>query len=330
MLVRFFRASRVQELFVLPLVALLLRLPAFWIHQPVETYASPWGFAQHVVNGINAYPVLAILLSGLLVASQGLLLNRLIEKYALLKRLNYLTAFFFVVLNSIWPFQMGIYPGLIANLFLLWALDKSLAISQSDRVNSLAFDAALIIGFASLIAPLYSIALAALVLSQLFFNGWSWRSPILIALGTSTPFLLLYNASYLLDANYVHLAGLLNWSFNALASTINPQISLYYLPLSAILLAVLVSLNSYLKGIRVNTVRTRNILLLFLLFVPMVPAAGFVFNSQFYSVYGLLSLPLCMILANYALYSRKTWIPELLSWLLLGSSLFTSMGLLLR
>ena len=99
--------SRLKDsgLFTLVLVVLLafaIRIPALWYLPSVGTISTP-GILAPMVLGLNAWPVVSVLVSLLMVIAQAFLINEIARSHGLLKPVGYLPAYFFILLQSIYP-----------------------------------------------------------------------------------------------------------------------------------------------------------------------------------------------------------------------------------
>lgn len=310
MLVSFFRSSKVKVLFFIPILALLFRIPAFFT--PFISIQNNYSieFINQFFNWVNQFTGLSVVLSAFVISAQAILLNKLVEKHALLKQINYLTAFYLILLNSAFAPQWLLSESMVANLFFLWSIDKMLSLSRSESNLSPSFDSGLLIGIASVFYPSYLLFIGLLILAQFYFNSFGFREFILAVLGAITPYFFWFGIAYTINASLLTFEN--HFQYTAIFSAPWESYTSFLPLIISILVAVILSLGSYLKGIRVNTVKTKNTLVLYLWIIPLSIAGFYWQSSTSFDVFYSFSLPLAMILSNYALYAKKRWIPEVL------------------
>ena len=306
MLVSFFRSSRVQVLFVLPLVAILLRLPAFWGIREVPQ-DGPFLF-DLIFGWLKNWPLVSILLSAIITFFEGLLLNSIIQRFDLLRRQNYLTAFFFILFMSLSPTFWFLNSEHLALLFLLLAINKSFELARSENTLGLSFDAAFLMALGTCFFLPFSVFFLLLPIAQVSFSSMGIREFLSTVIGFALPFYLWWGIEFIwvgTEPVFIrnHLS-ILKFNFSLQPGIWKEQAVLWI----SLGISFLLSMGSYLKGIQVNTVKTKNTLLLFLWILIFALVSEYIFSAESLSLAVLLSP--AVICANYSTYAKKKWIPE--------------------
>ncbi len=318
MLVSFFRSTKAQVFFVLPIIAIALRIPAFFgfIEPPVSSSI----LFENSLGWLKNWPIISVLLAASVTLLQAILLNSMVRQFELLRKINYLTAFYFVLFASLLPSFWFLTEDALALLFLLFALQKMVTLARSDRTLSLSFDSAFLISLAACFSVQYTLFFLLLLIAQISFSSMGWREILTSCVGWALPVFFWWSYYYLVgsDNNSVYAHFLTNTvSFQSFDSSFSEHLVFW---LSLVVLVVM-SLGSYMKGIQVNTVKTKNTLLLFLwLFVVAI------FNEWWLEADGVslaLLLAPALIASNYSTYAKKKWIPEVLVLILMASAFYS-------
>ena len=319
MLVSFFRTSRAQALIMLPFLALLLRLPAFWrlqvIHSdPSFLFTGIFGWAQQ-------WPVLSIVLSAFITFFIGLLTNNLIQRFDLLRSQNYLTAFFTITFLSLSPDFWFFNSEQVAVLFLIFALNKTFHLARSENTLSLSFEAALMFSLAGCFSLPLLLFFLLLPIAQLSFSSIGVREFFVTLIGLLLPFYFWWGVEFVwVGTDSYSLRNHL--SIERFTFSFDVKLWQEHLAMMiALLVALVLSMGSYLKGIQVNTVKTKNTLLLFLWILVFAILSQYVFQNQ--KILAVLLLSPAVIAANYSTYSKKKWIPEIMIILILLGAGYT-------
>lgn len=319
MLVSFFRTSRAQALIMLPFLALLLRLPAFWGLQSIDS--DPSFLFEGLFGWSQQWPVLSIVFSTLITFFIGLFTNNLIHRFDLLRSQNYLTAFFTITFLSLSPDFWFFNSEQVGLLFLLFALDKTFQLARSENTLSLSFEAALMFSLAGCFSLPLLFFFLLLPIAQLSFSSIGVREFFVTLIGLMLPFYFWWGVEFVLVGtdsyslrNHLSIDRFI-FSFDL--KLWQEQLAI----MVTVSVALILSMGSYLKGIQVNTVKTKNTLLLFLWIFVFAILSQYVFQNQ--KILAVLLLSPAVIVANYSTYSKKKWIPETMILLILLSAGYT-------
>lgn len=169
MVLGLFRNNQLYTVFILALLTVLLRLPAFagWIHyQPVMPGNAGFLFRVVFSNALDS-ALLSSTLAAFLVFIQALLVKWLANESRVNPDRNWFPALFTLVfMSAISSFQF-LSPALVASVFIPLILKRLFTIAKSNEVALTIFDTGLTIGIASLFY-LPSIWLAPIFLVGIF------------------------------------------------------------------------------------------------------------------------------------------------------------------
>ena len=307
MLVRLFKSNHPLAYFIIPGLALLLRIPAFFIQDEFpNTFHSLIFFGTF--TWINEYTWLSILLAVLFTTISAIYLNSISDKYGLLQRVSFLGGLAFVLLTSILPNMSYFSPIYPATLILLFVYDQALALYQDGNGLSNLFNASLALGIASLFVPTVIYLLVFIALGFLYFKTVHPRFFSVLLAGFLIPWLywftvkLWYNE---LDDFYLNLEGVFNyWEGFSIHEMWNS-----FIPF---LLVFVLAVRSFMKGISSNTVRIRKSYILILWSLLLIINSILQFTNFESAPWMLLAIPLSFILSNSLYYNKRGWLSELL------------------
>lgn len=317
MLLSFFKGNQPFSLFVaLPVITL-----AFWASGVIN--AEPMS-PEHTmplfgaVSGVlKIFPLLAIVVSMILVYIQAGLINSYINNYEVLPLRSNLTGLFYVLLMSSFKFHLVLHPVIFSNLFLILAFRKICSIYRQDYVFSHAFDAGVLLSIASLFYYPSLIFFPVIWIALMVIRPFIWREYVISTAGLLVPYLFAATYYILTDRVDYFLTKILivpDVNLNGLLENITTAKVLY----TSWGILVLASLPSYVSVTSQSVVRTQNLLKVIGGYL-MLAVSGFVLlsNSSSYT-FTMLALPLSVFVSNYFLNMRWKWMAEVIFTVLLG------------
>jgi len=147
MFLKLFRSQQPANFFVIPVVALLLWLPAFFHIQPPRDAGVEMPLLR-LFGGIQGWP--SILFTWALVTGQAFYLNYLINKYEVLYKPSFLPAFLYVLLMSFCHQVLWLHPVIFVNLLILLSFDKAFSLFKHPTPIRMLFEASFFSGVAFL------------------------------------------------------------------------------------------------------------------------------------------------------------------------------------
>jgi|GEM_PF-670432 len=127
--------------------------------------------------------VLALVLGGAILA------NYVFNKHEFLNIPVFVPGFIYTISSvGLALIQLSI-PALVANIFVLLALNRHLAVFRQQRVLTYYFESAFWYGMAAVLFPPYALLIAGMFLAILITRAFQWRELLLPLLAFSIPFL---------------------------------------------------------------------------------------------------------------------------------------------
>jgi len=304
-----FKQKTPVNILILFVVSILIRIPYFsTISEPPPTETA--GILYHeiylFIHRFGAsksflFPAIAYLL----IYTQSLQLNRLINHYRMMQRINYLPAISYLVITTLIPEWSYFSPALIANSLLLVMFSGIFRLYHMAKATGAAFNLGLALGISSLvyfpsILFLPWLIFGLLVMRTVRFNEW-----IICILGVTSP--------YYFYAAYLAFTDAWSWTklFQPLTISLPAPEQTLWLAGSGLLLLTPFLIGGYyiqekLRKMLIQVRKNWSLVLLYLLFTLFVP---FVNNSEpRFENWILIAIPLAAFHACTYLYMRQRWI----------------------
>lgn len=299
MLLRFFKNISPVIIISIPIFAILLWLPALLPNSSEKSrfiIENQTPFFEWLTKWFSKKYYLNLLFALTLLISQAFFLLKLNLKYIFIEKRSYLPALFFVLLSSSIVSIQNFNPALFANLFVLFAIDKSILISKETHRLASYFESGMLIGIASLInlSSLYTLIIVWLSLF-IMRPRFNWREWITSIIGLVTPAFIYGIVLYLRNdflstfLSYKNLLFSSNHHFPTLSS-IN-TISLILLG-TVIFIAILFNI----RFIGIKKINTRKYFSLFLwILILTAPMFFLKFATYLY----IMAIPIAIILSMF-------------------------------
>ncbi|MGI4021720.1 MAG: DUF6427 family protein [Janthinobacterium lividum] len=321
-MIQIFRSSNPINILWLIVLLFLMRFGAL-VHFPSNPDTSFTGLFSRL---LLTYPSSFLTHSGnvfwsaVLVLTQALWFNYLINNRNLLGKPSFLPALLYITVSGLFTSFLILSAPLLCNFLLIWTLQKLLDFYQNEEATSTAYDLGLIIGIGTLIYFPFIALFLVIWFALLIFRTFNWHEWISALMGILT--VLFFLSVYYYCTNHTAAFHSLWLSFDADFPVINitrPYRFLVLVPLVSIFILALFRLQkNFLKSMVM--VRKTFQSLFFILFLV---ALGSCIKTDFsFNHFLLLVMPIAVITAYYFLYASKKWIYESLYLLLLISILY--------
>lgn len=312
-----FKANNPFNTFILLVYGLLLKL-CWFIHPVIPTAQRTDGFlfrkllSNLALAGIR-FPAIYPLITFLLLYTQAITFNKLINDQRLLQRANYLPAMSYLLITSIFPEWNVLSAPLLINTLLIWVWARMSSLYSSNQPKSSLYNIGIVIGLSTFFY-FPSLAFAALMIFALLvtrpFDLGEW---IISLLGIITPWYFLISYLYLFNKlQGYHLPGF---------DVIYPRFNQSYWSLTAVGLILFVFLmGSYFvqANLRRQLVQVRKSWSLVLLYLVVAVFIPFINATHTFEYWILAAVPLSAYIASFFLYSSKKWLTYLLHWSMVG------------
>lgn len=303
------------NIIVLFIIGILLKLPLFRSDEVLVSgdqdaflYQKIVSFLTSVSTGNFFYAVLTYLL----IFTQALQLNKLMNDQRMTQKTTYLPATAYILCTSLLPDWNQFSAPLLVNTLVLLVFNGLFKIHDKYEVRATVFNIGLAIGisaflyFPSVFFYLWLI-FGLLVMRPVRFNEW-----IICLIGVTTPFYFY--------AAYLFLSG--NWSWDKLFHDFNiglPQFQqTFWLAAGGLLLVVPFLIGGYyvqenLRRMLIQVRKSWSLLLIYLLFATTIPFLSD--NSNGFQNWVLILIPFAAFHACAYLYPPKRWFSLILFWM---------------
>lgn len=294
---------------------LLLKLPMF-LHPKIPQLQQVDGFLYRAllkwIKPVgDSLPVIYALIAFLLLFTQAVSFNKLVNDQRIMQRPNYLTGMSYLLITSLFVEWNMLSAPLIINTLLIWVWAKMSGLYSNPKPKAALFNIGIAIGLSTFFY-FPSLAFAALIIFGLAITRPFKPAEWLIALfGIITPYYFLLAIVFLTD----QWKG---YQFPGFAVT-NPvfnQTQWAYSAIIIVLFASIVGIFFIRQNFRRQLIQARkswNLVFLYLavaLFVPFVNA------THTFDYWILCAVPLSAFLGATFLYPSRNWFPLLLHWLM--------------
>ncbi|MDE3212698.1 MAG: hypothetical protein KGM98_05640 [Bacteroidota bacterium] len=312
-----FRLNNPFNTFLLLIYGLLLKL-VWFIHPLVPVVMNSDGVLYNRMLGflkpfLDRYPVVYSLISFLLLYTQALSFNQLINNRRMMQKSNYLPGMSYLLITSFFPEWNILSSALILNTMLIWLWAKISNLYNNPHAKTTLYNIGLVLGI-SMFLYFPSIAFVLLVVFALIltrpFRIEEWFVSVL---GVLTPWYLLFAWLFLTNALYNYTMPQFKANYAFIISN-----HLYYLGIIPILFAAVMGGLFIQISSRKQLVQVRKnwgLLLLYLITALLIPFINRVYNFQYWI---LAAVPLSAFVAYFFFYPTKKWFPLSIHWLMVG------------
>lgn len=316
-MVNIYRDNNSANAFLLLVYGLLLKLP-YLLHPHIPVIEPSDGFLfaeliEFLQKPAAVFPVVYPVLAFLLLFTQSLTLNRLMNEQKLMYTSHYLVAMAYLLVTSLIPEWNYLSSALIINTVMVWAWPRMVSLYNNPNAKTLLFNIGVGLGLCSFFYLPSLFLLALLIVAILVFRPFSLAEWIVSLLGILTPYYFLF--AYLFLTDQFELAALIpkfSWKF--------PQFHLNYLFwIRTTLITLPLFIGMYF--IQANTgrmliqVRKSWALMTFYLLISLfIP---FFSTTSSYTYWIMLAVPLAAFHAAAYLYPKRHAFPNYLHWLMI-------------
>jgi hypothetical protein len=276
-------------------------------------------FFREVLAGVKGLPV--FLLYMLLLLTQALRFNYVMNELRMFQHSNFLTAMSYVMFASLLPQWHTVSPALVANIFVIWIYSLILKLYNNKNPRSLLYNIGLITGLAIVCYHPLILMGVVVLFAVIVIRPFNLTEIFVLLMGFLTPVYFLGAYLFLTDQWDDLIRYLPSWEFKW------PKIEKDYrllLTFGVLVLSLISGLVVWERNNRRMLIQSRKnwgvLLLMFVLFLP-VPLVHYE-NSVNAMI--LWIPPLAAFVANAFLYPRKTLFPLILFWLIVAVSVYNN------
>jgi hypothetical protein len=312
-----FKTNNPYNAFLLFVYGLLLKLhiflyPSVPMPQKTDGFLFKILLAQFSQVGNNVqiiYPIITFLL----LFTQAITFNNLVNDQRLMQKPNYLTAMSYLLVTSLFKEWNVLSAPLIINTLLVWVWARMSGLYNNPKPRAALFNIGMVIGVSTFFY-FPSIAFSALIIFGLAvtrpFKLAEWLTALL---GIITPYYFLLAYVFLTDKWK-------GYKFPGIAISY-PKFDQSKWALTAIIIVLISSLVGLFyiqQNFRRQLVQTRkswNLVFLYLLVAVFIP---FINATHTFEYWILCAIPLSAFMAAAFLYPEKKWFPTTLHWLMVA------------
>jgi hypothetical protein len=317
-MINIFRNYNPLTIFWLIILLFIMRA-GYLIYSPANVQlmlAEPFMRAILPVGYANSFsPSLSMFLAAVVVLSQALLLNYLINVHNLLGKPSFLPALMYVVISGLFTSFLVLSAPLMCNYLVIWMFGKLLQLYKDEDAKSTGYDLGMIAAIGTLIYLPFVYQVLVIWMALVVFRPFDWRDYAASIIGYATIFFFIAVFYYLHDSlNNFHKIWL---PLGTPIKNFTAFDKYDYFLLIPVAMIVVLGLFRLQENFFKSYVLVRKAFQL-LLFVFIIAALSFYVRPEFGSIHFLLcAVPIAIFFAYYFLYARKRWFYETLFFLLI-------------
>lgn len=308
-------------MFLLPIVAMCFWwIPfAFEVDQVVGYDAPIYGpLDRFLTQNLIVRNLIALTL----VLTTAIILNRALNRYELYRNTTYLPALVYVLISSMYGFQLALSPAIFANLFLVLALIQLLGIYRQESAKTRVFNAGFLLSIATMFFIPAAFALPVIFMTLVIIRPFVWREWAFALIGFTLPQLfaagaLIATQTPLPEFNIIIDPELIDRIFVGQNDIVGLVLW------SAVIFMVLVSIFHVLKVRTRATNRKRRLISMFAWYSILLYVA-YLFscmNDDVVSRFGIMMLPLTMLFSFALVEPKNRVVPFVVFYVILGATI---------
>jgi len=305
MIVGFFKQNQTSSILLVPIVAIGFWITGF-IHPIPALNKNAMPLFDWLCRATQGYPFIQTLFSCFLLIGEAFFINHLCNKHNILSKKTYFPALLYVILMSCSNLFITLHPLLLANLFVLLSLDRIISSYHKDEAFAHVFDAGFYIGIASLFYFPAVILFPMVWVGLIVIRTFVWREWIISFLGLMLPYLFILTYYFWFDKVDLFLLDKIFFPASDAKYSIESE-PLSFIILSVFLLLLIVlSFFKLTQGLPVNTILSRNILVVFIWMIALSFLAFLMAPLLNLRYFSFMAIPLTVYVSHYFLAAKKS------------------------
>jgi hypothetical protein len=316
MIVGFFKRNQTSTILVVPLVAICFWAIGF-IDPALAANKNTMPLYDWMCRATQAYPLLQMILAYLLVVSEAFFLNYLCNKHNILSKKTFLPALLYVVFMSSSKLFINLHPLLVANLFLLLSIDRIFSSYHKDEAFAHVFDSGFYIGLASLFYFPALVLFPIVWVGLIVIRSFVWREWVISFIGLLVPYLFIVTYYFYFDKVDLFLLDKIFYPSSDAKYSIESEPVSFIILSSFFVALIALSFLKLSRGLPVNTILSRNILVIFIWMFALSFLAFLMAPMLNLRYFSFMAIPMAIYVSHYFITAKKGWWAELLFTLLL-------------
>ncbi len=302
---------------MLLIYALLLKLKWF-ITPQVPVIQKSDGFLYnrilyHLKTVLDGYPLSYSIITFILLYTQAISFNRLLNNRRLMQNPNYLPAMSYLLITSFFVDWNVLSAPLVINTLLIWVWAKMSSLYNNTHVKSTLYNIGMVIGITTFFY-FPSLAFALLVIFGLLITRplrvAEWLIPVL---GFITPWYLLFAWLFLTNKLYSFQIPGIAVNYPLVIQNNAQYTGIIMILAAAVAGGFFVQWNTRRQIVQVR--KSWGLMLLYLLVALFIP---FINTSHNFQYWILAAVPLSAFIACFFFYPYKKWIPLTVHWVMVA------------
>ncbi len=321
MFIRFFKNNNPSLYFILPFVALALWVVGF-MHPSTLPETNNTPLFNSIANQLVKIPYLSTIAAFLLLIAEGFIINHTVNENEFISRKSFLPALFYLVFMSNNEAMLTFHPVLVANFFIMLAINKQFSAYRKNYAFANSFDAGLCLSLATLFYFPSIILFPLLAFGLIIFRSYNWREWFVSLFGVLVPYCFVFTY-YFLNNNISQPITEAKSYFVLHDRPLFDYPASFIFMLAIGLIIVLISFSKIPNSILLSSQKTKKNVI----YTSWVSFFGLMslsiapeFTSPFLSI---LAVPVAMFSANYFINLKKEVVGEILFLLFIASILIT-------
>ena len=322
-MIALFKQKSPANVAVLLIFGLLLKLPIFVYPKAIVATNNDGRLYQWLITALPANnSLLFSIISFILLYTQALMLNYMVNEYRMISKQTYLPAMAYMLITSLLPEWNYLSSPMLANTFIICMFIYLFSLYNAARARAQVYNIGLIAGISSYIFFPSTGFVICVLLGLMILKPFRFNEMVLFILGWTTPYY--FHGIYLFLTDKLSFANF----FPHISVNIPNIKSSIWLAASTLLLTLPFLLGGYyvqthIRKMLIQVRKNWSILLLYLLLAFFVPFINS--DSSFYT-WILVAAPFASFHACAYFYPPKRWLSVVLFFLTVGYIIFQQYG----
>ena len=308
---------------VLFIFGLLLKLPIFLYPKSVVATQNDGRLYQWLIHSLTSQSsVFFSFIAFILLYTQALMLNYMVNEYRLIAKQTYLPAMAYLLVTSLLPEWNYLSSPMLANSFIIWMFIYLFSLYNAAKARAQVYNIGLIAGISSYIFFPSTSFVICVLLGLMILKPFKLNEIILFLIGWMTPYY--FHGIYLFLVNQLSFDNF----FPHISLKIPDIKSSIWIAVSTLLLTLPFFIGGYyvqthLRKMLIQVRKNWSILLLYLMLAFFVP---FINSDATFYTWILVAAPFTAFHACAYFYPPRKWLPFFLFFITVGYILFQQYG----